>query len=310
MRDEMMPHVSETLLTKYQVENIFYGEFIDRLNIDKGWISYASEPRYLVNYVGIRNRLAILNENYVYADFKTRVQGSYYLLVSIVEYAATHKKEIKNLIAEADRQTIERGLNPAVTDSFAIEYRGEPTPDPVTIKAFEADTIPGVQGYWRFKQSDRKRTVTVPYIADYYAAKSVKFPYAYIITVPDPKVIDVLKMHGVQIEYLKENTTLEVEGFQFEDIQPSPRLFQGHYLNKIKGKAVAELKDFEQGSIVIRTAQPLGSVIAYLLEPLSDDGLLKWNFFDNYLVSQWGTMYYPYPVYKVLTALEIETLRD
>jgi len=310
MRDDLMPVVSETLLNKYSVENIFYGEFIDRLNIEKGWISYASEPRYLVNYVGVRNRLAILNENYVYADFKTRVNGSYYLLVSILEYAASHKKEIKNLIEEAERLTIQRGLNPAITDSFAIEYRGEPIPEPITIKAFEADTIPGMQGYWRFRQSDRKRTVTVPYIADYYPAKSVKFPYAYIIAVPDLKVKDVIKMHGIQIEYLKENTTLEVEGFQFDNIQPSPRLFQGHYINNIKGNAVVELKDFERGTIVIRTAQPLGSVIAYLLEPLSDDGLLKWNFFDNYLVSQWGDIYYPYPVYKVLTATEIETLRD
>ena len=307
MRDEMMPDVSKTLLNEYHVDNVFYGEFIDRLNIDKGWISYASEPRYLVNYVGVRNRLAILNENYVYADFKTRVNGSYYLLVSIVEYAASHKNEIKSMIAEADRITIERGLSPAVTDSFAIEYRGEPTPNPVTIKAYEADTIPGMQGYWRFKQSDRKRTVTVPYIADYYAAKSVKFPYAYILTVPDPRVMDVLKTHGIQIEYLKKNITLEVEGYQFESIQPSQRLFQGHYPNNIKGSAVSEVKTFQEGSMVIRTAQPLGSLIAYLLEPLSDDGLLKWNFFDNYLVSQWGGRYYPYPVYKVISQIDIKT---
>ncbi len=310
MRDEMMPGVSETLLNDYHVENIFYGEFIDRLNIDKGWISYASEPRYLVNYVGVRNRLAILNENYVYADFKTRVKGSYHLLVSIIEYAASHKDEIKNMIAEADRLTIERGLKPAVTDSFAIEYRGEPTPEPVTIKAFEADTIPGVQGYWRFRQSDRKRTVTVPYIADYYPEKSVKFPFAYLITVPDPKVIDVLKTHGVEIEYLKKDIMLEVEEFLFEEINPSSRLFQGHYLNNIKGKSVAESRDFKKGTIIVRTAQPLGGVIAYLLEPLSDDGLLKWNFFDNYLVSQWGGVYYPYPVYKVMNAVGIETLQE
>jgi hypothetical protein len=307
MRDKMMPGISETLLNKYAVENIFYGEFIDRLNIDKGWISYASEPRYLVNYVGVRNRLAILNENYVYADFKTRVNGSYHLLVSILEYAASHKNEIKSMIREADRKTVQRGLNPAVTDSFAIEYRGEPTPKPITIKAFEADTIPGMKGYWRFKQSDRKRTVTVPYIADYYAAKSVKFPYAYFITVPDPKVLDVLKTHGVQIEYLTQNTALEVEGFQFEDIQPSSWLFQGHYPNNIKGRAVKETKTFNKGTVVIRTAQPLGGLIAYLLEPLSDDGLLKWNFFDSYLVSQWGGKYYPYPVYKVIHKTNVES---
>ncbi|RLD86864.1 MAG: hypothetical protein DRJ02_07805, partial [Bacteroidetes bacterium] len=114
MRDNMMPAVSDTLREKYHVENVFYGEFIDRLNLEKGWISYASEPRYLVNYVGVRNRLAILNENYVYADFKTRVNGSYHLLVSILEYAATHKKEIKKLLKEADIATVNRGLDPLV----------------------------------------------------------------------------------------------------------------------------------------------------------------------------------------------------
>jgi hypothetical protein len=310
MRDDLMPEVSETLSSKYSVENVFYGEFIDRLNIDKGWVSYASEPRYLVNYVGVRNRLAILNENYVYADFKTRVNGSYYLLVSILEYAASHKDEIKKLLAEADEVTIQRGFHPAVADSFAIEYRGAPTPEPVTIKAIEADTIPGVRGYWRFKQSDRKRTVTIPYIADYYPTKSVKFPYAYLITVPDPHVLDVLRTHGIEIEHLKEPGVFEVEEFLFENIQPSSRLFQGHYPNQIEGKAKVTSKKFSKGTIVIRTAHPLGSLIAYLLEPLSDDGLLKWNFFDNYLVSQWGGRYYPYPVYKVLSKSNIETYSE
>jgi hypothetical protein len=182
-----------------------------------------------------------------------------------------------------------------------------PTPEPVTIKAIEADTIPGMRGYWRFKQSDRKRTVTVPYIADYYPTKSVKFPYAYLITVPDPQALDVLYTHGIEIEYLSESITLEVEGFEFDHIQPSNRLFQGHYPNQIEGKAVASLKEFREGTIIIRTAQPLGNLVAYLLEPTSDDGLLKWNFFDNYLVSQWGGRYYPYPVYKVLSETELET---
>ena len=310
MRDNMMPAVSDTLRKKYHVENVFYGEFIDRLNLEKGWISYASEPRYLVNYVGVRNRLAILNENYVYADFKTRVNGSYHLLVSILEYAATHKKEIKKLLKEADIATVNRGLDPLVSDSFAIEYKGVPTPNPITIKAFEADTIPGVKGYWRYTKSDRKRTVTVPYIADYFATKSVKFPYAYFITVLDETVLDVLRTHGVRIEHLTNNVSLEVESFVFEEIKPASRLFQGHYLNQIKGGVVLETKEFEKGTIVIRTAQPLGNVIAYLLEPLSDDGLLKWNFFDRYLVPQWGRGYYPYPVYKVLSKHELHTTAE
>ncbi|MDP3446390.1 MAG: M14 family metallopeptidase, partial [Ignavibacteria bacterium] len=65
MQDKMMPDVSSTLSKKYNTLNCFYGEFIDQRDYSKGWISYAFEPRYIVNYVGLRNRLAILNENYV-----------------------------------------------------------------------------------------------------------------------------------------------------------------------------------------------------------------------------------------------------
>ena len=70
MRDEMMPVVAQTLESKYNVMNCYYGIFPDREHHEKGWLNYAAEPRYLFDYVGVRNRLAILNENYVYADFR------------------------------------------------------------------------------------------------------------------------------------------------------------------------------------------------------------------------------------------------
>jgi len=46
--------------------------------------------------------------------------------------------------------------------------------------------------------------------------------------------------------------------------------------------------------------QPLANLVSYLFETKVDDGLLKWNFFDRFIVPQWGSNYYPYPVYRVL----------
>jgi hypothetical protein len=299
MRDAMMPEVNRNLLEKYAVENVFYGEFIDRLDIDRGWISYASEPRYLVNYVGVRNRLAILNENYVYADFKTRVNGSYHLLKTILEYASANKKEIRELLETADKDMLKKHFDVQV-DSFAIKYKGYPTPEKVTIKAFEADTIPGVRGYWRYKKSDRKRTVTVPYIADYYATESVPMPKAYFLTVPDPDVLDNLQSHGIEVNQLGEDLTIVVTGFKIEEITPEKRLYQGHYRNTLKGSYTIDTVTFQKGTHIISTAQKLGNLAACLLEPESDDGYVHWNFLDKYLVPQWGRGFYPYPVYKLM----------
>lgn len=305
MRDEMMPGVHRTLWDKYDVENVFYGEFFDRMNVDTGWISYAAEPRFLVNYIGIRNRLGILNENYVYADFKTRVNGCYYLLKTITEYAAENKDEIKKKLNQADEAMLIRSSTTQL-DSFAIEYKGQATPEKVTIKAIEADTIPGMKGYWRYKQSDRKRTVSVPYIADYYATKNVAVPFAYILSVPDPDILENLKTHGIEISKLDEDLSAKVEAYKIEELKGAKRLYQGHYNNSIKGEFVTDTITFKTGTYIIYSAQKLGNVASYLLEPEADDGYVKWNFLDRYLVPQWGRSYYPYPVYKLMRKSDID----
>jgi hypothetical protein len=41
-----------------------------------------------------------------------------------------------------------------------------------------------------------------------------------------------------------------------------------------------ENRQIAAGTRVVRTAQPLGQLAAYLLEPQSEDGLATWNFFD------------------------------
>jgi hypothetical protein len=307
LRDKMMPEISETLLDRYKVENCFYGEFHDMMDPEKGWVMDASEPRYMVNYYGIRNRLGILNENYIYADFKSRVLGCYNLIHSLMDYAAIHHAEIRNVIAEADRRTITRGINLAVSDSFAIEYRVRPAAKKVTVKTFEAVLVSDSDGRKVYKKSERQKTVTVPYYIDYYPEKSVRLPFAYLITVNDPELTDLLSNHGIRMERLGEDTKIEVERFEITELYGASRLNQGHYINSLKGKYIDVTTDFPTGTIVIRMAQPLANVAAYLLEPESDDGLLTWNFLDRYLVPQWGRGFYPYPVCKIMKNTSLKT---
>src|SRR5205814_7202780 len=51
---------------------------------------------------------------------------------------------------------------------------------------------------------------------------------------------------------------------------------------------------FDAGTLVVPTAQRLGNLVVYLLEPESDDGLARWEFFDGAI--QIGS---PFPVYRV-----------
>ena len=138
----------------------------------------------------------------------------------------------------------------------------------------------------------------------------MKFPFAYIISIPDPEIINVLKIHGIVVEKLDKAIKLEVDKFEIKDLKAAPKLNQGHYTEKVEGAFVKEVKEFPVGTYIVRTAQKLGYLVSYLLEPQSDDGLLVWNYFDRYLVPQWSKNYYPYPVYKIIRNAEIKSTTE
>lgn len=308
-RDNMMPAIVKNLKEKYHTLAVPYGMFRDWRDPSKGWETFEPQPRYFTNYAGIRNRLSILDENYVHADYRTRVISCYYFLKSILDYCTQKATEIQKLIEEADRRTILRGLNPE-GQNFAVEYELRALPNPITINAYELEVIerPG-GGFPQLKPTDRLKPVTVPYFADYVPKRTVNLPYAYLITVPDPSVKEKLLAHGLLLESLTSEVSLEVDVFIPKEFKASERPFQGHRLDQLKGEYKTETRKFPAGTLLVRTGQPLGYLAAYLLEPESDDGLVVWNFFDKYIVGQWQRGLSELPVYKLLKPAYLSTIK-
>jgi dipeptidyl-peptidase-4 len=304
-RDKMLPAVAAALAKKYGTLSVPYGDPMDFRDIAKGWRTFGHEPHYMTNYMGLRDRLSVLIENYNYADFRTRVAGNYHMLQALLDDCWTNAAELQKLVADADARTIQRGLAPTAADTFGLDIDVKPLAAPVTIQGYEMEAppapAPGAQAapFPRLRPTDRKKTYVVPYYADFEPQRSVRLPFAYLIPLPDAAIPDKLREHGLAVERLTEGATLEVEAFQIKEIKGAERLYQGHRMNTVKGEYATQEKEFPAGTLLVRTAQPLGRLAAYLLEPESDDGLLVWNFFDNYIVSQWGRGAQTYPVYKL-----------
>jgi hypothetical protein len=66
-------------------------------------------------------------------------------------------------------------------------------------------------------------------------------------------------------------------------IERAEREFQGHRTVSLEATAARHNRTLPAGSTLISTAQPLGTLAVYLLEPMSEDGLATWNFFDGQL---------------------------
>ena len=298
--DVMMPAIERMLRTHHDVLSVPHGDFIDVEDPERGWIPAGPEARYLSNYVGLRNRLSLLNEQYPYVSFEERVLGCYALLWSLLEYTSDHKGEIVDLVAEADRLTVQRGADPAATSAeFGTDWdvRAMGT---YTVRGYAMERIPTEGGRPRVDVDfDDKRVYEIPYLVDYYATRSVPLPYGYLLTVTAPDIEEKLLQHGLLVEKLTAPATLDVEAFTVSELESAERLFQGHLLRRAHGEYESVEMEFPAGTLFVTTAQPLGRVAASLLEPESDDGLLAWNFLDRYLTRGWGSV--PFPIFKLMS---------
>lgn len=310
MADKVWPAIESIMRKRHGTLTLPHGDFLDPREPAKGWVPLGPEPRYLSNYMGLRNRLSVLDEQYPYVDFETRVKGARSLMLSFLEYLHEHRDEVVALVARADRAAIARGLAPTEQDVFVIETQPAALPRKLTIRGFEMQVEDSGGRYPKVTPSEVTRSYTnVPYLARYAPTRSVRLPRGYLITVPDTAVVDKLREHGIGVEQLAAEASLTVEAFSVTKLTGSPFSDQGHYTSTVQGSYQQKQMRFPAGTHYVSLAQPLASLAAQLLEPESPDGLVTWNFFDRYIAFQWIPQPMEYPVYRLHEPVLLVTRR-
>lgn len=111
-------------------------------------------------------------------------------------------------------------------------------------------------------------------------------------------------MHNVAVEELAADASLEGESYVVlareatvsPDVGSMERFETVFWTRKERRTLQARAGDF-----VVRMAQPAAHIALYLLEPESDDGLVRWNFFDELLPGA------TYPIARIPRPLELRT---
>jgi hypothetical protein len=146
------------------------------------------------------------------------------------------------------------------------------------------------------------RIIEVPDVENYSkfeATVSATLPRGYYIPQEMAFIVEHLEKHGAVVTQLEKKKTVSGEVFMIDKMEKSGREFEGHYMATAEGAYVPQTKTFKKGDYWIDMAQPLTNLIFYMLEPQSDDGLLNWNFFDEYLEEQGvNSKKVEYPVFK------------
>lgn len=116
LNEVMLPLITKNAKEKYDLNLGPFGDFSTR----EGWplkkfYTYNHHPRYIINQIGLRNRMSILSESFAHERFYQRIHSTYHFVYEILNHCNNHSKEIININNQAEQSAIEKVKNQAGT---------------------------------------------------------------------------------------------------------------------------------------------------------------------------------------------------
>jgi hypothetical protein len=281
LREDWLPAVTSAISRKYDWDYYYYGNLQGQGDA-RGWYTFDHRPRFNNNYIGLRNRIAILSEAYAYATFEDRITATSRFVEEILAWAHGNASRIRDVVARASAERV-------IGQRLAVRAEFERSPEPVAI--LMGDVIEErnpYSGETILRRADVRTPERMYEYGTFSAAETEVVPSAYIILEPTPAVLANLSAHGVRMETADAPRTVNGEVFRLDSTSVAAREFQGHTERTVHGAWQAASIDVPAGAVTISMDQPLARLLFTLLEPRSDDGLVNWNLFDRSIAAGSG----------------------
>lgn len=308
-RDRLLAPVREAMQKKHGFRAYYYGNFASEASLEREtsridpansgdtiWRTFDHRPRFGNNYVGLRNRIAILSEAYSYDDFRGRVRSTEAFVEEVLRASAEQAPRILALAAQADRDTTR------LSGELGVDFTLAALPEPVDILVGDVEKrVNPRSGKEMLAMTDAATPVRMKDYGIFAVSRGVAVPSGWLL--PKAHVdsgrlaaaLERLRQHGVEVRQLTQANELFVERFIVGELVHAPRAFQGHREARLKGRYEPALLSAHEGAYFVPADQRLARLAFYLLEPESDDGFVTWGIIDSGLgVGE------TYPVYRVM----------
>jgi hypothetical protein len=281
VRQAWLPAITRAIREKDRQDFYYYGNLpgagAPSDSVERGWYSFDHRPRFNNNYVGLRNRVAILSEAYSYASFEDRIRATRRFVEEILDFARAHAGRIRAVVARADSA-------PVVATELGLQAQLEPSAEMVEILLGEVDEQRHpYTGQRMLVRRDVRRPEQMREYQRFRATESETVPAAYYIPPEADVIVRLLEAHGVRVERMAMAGERAVQRFVVDSSRQAPREFQGHRERTAFGHWEATNVVLPAGTVTVSMRQPLARLIFALLEPRSDDGVVNWNVVDEWL---------------------------
>lgn len=280
---KMIPDLEKSLLSK----DLIITPYVNVFNTvpENGFSQFFDSPRYSIGYTTLFNTLGLMVETHMLKPYKQRVEGTYQLMFSVLDFTAKNGSAVNFLRKNAVEEIIAKKTYPIQWKIDSTNYKT------FDFKGYEGSFISSkITGQKRLKY-DRSKPFSKPvkYYDHYKPTKEITIPNYYVVPKKLVKVIERLKLNNIKMHPLKSAISIEVESYKIKDYKTSKSPFEGHYLHRNTVVAsTIKLQDFNKGDFLIPTNQPGIKYLLETLEPEATDSFFNWNFFDIILQKKEG----------------------
>ncbi|MDE3740869.1 M14 family metallopeptidase [Maribacter polysaccharolyticus] len=283
LHTKMMPQLEKKLAEK-DWDITPYVNVFNRVP-DLGFSQFMDYPRYSSGYTTLFNTLGMMVETHMLKPYKQRVEGTYGLMISMMEITEENGETIAELRKNASLEIQDR-------KTYALDWEVDATKTSILdFKGFEGEIKKSeITGLDRLKY-DRSKPFTkkVTYQNHFKPTVEVDVPKAYMIPQGWWNVIDLLKLNAVEMTLLEKDTTITVESYNILSYETRKTPYEGHYMHygtQIQ-KSVRTV-NFAKGDYLVYTRQKAFRYLIETLEPQAPDSFFNWNFFDTVLQQKEG----------------------
>lgn len=247
----------------------------------RGWGSTSVEPRKHHVYTGLTNSLGILletprNTRRVMRDgtlqeipeeerYYHQIRGGVLALSTILEVAAEKREEIRSLTTASRMRAIRAGHSG--TGEVVLDYE-------LTSRGTEPVWMPDEDANLGFSLQN------VPVFLNWVPTRTTSLPVGYLMPPSMAGVVPILMDHDIAVYRFTGPASFEAEVYYATDVR-TDSYFQGHYLKSVDVEKETETVETAEGWFWVPTAQSMGNLIGYLMEPETDDNLITWGWTDH-----------------------------
>ena len=247
---------------------------------DAGITGFLEPARFSTGYAALHNAIGFMPETHMLKAYDKRVDATYKLLETYINIVSRDAKQIGLNKKKADEEV-------ASQEVFPLEWKlNKDLYDSIPFKGFTAKKKPSaVSGKDRLYY-DRNAPFEkhIKQWNNYEPAVSVKKPVAYVIPQAWNRVVELLKLNGVKVQQLSNDTRLDLEMYYIKDYKTAAAPYEGHYIHSaVQVNPVKQTLQFYKGDFLVYTNQPQNRYIVETLEPQGTDSFFNWNFFDSIL---------------------------